>query len=733
MLNNVQPTLWMLLSLILSATFASAQATPNREQITLRGTVQAVDATARTITIRGETGNVVTLDVPQSVERLNEVKVGDVVSAVYYDQVTVTAHPAGAPDADRLEPPIATSTPGALPGGTVAQRRVTTVTITGWDPATRVVTFTVPSGAAYARRLVETTDANLMKGLKVGDRVDVTRTEAVRLAVERAHEQAATDDDLLNRLTVSVLFGWDNQFSGKMIKEATGQTTGGAPINLDETTYDEVYGRIGMFKIGAGYRTTPRTEAVFNFVWSSSAAAEAGDPIGTVGAPAAIPLNVEFTAYKYWGIEGGQRWFFARTRFTPFVGYLVGINRHQDISGTFVNVPPNLTPGLAAQDGKFFEKSWAISLGPTGGVLVGVGPFEVMAETQFRFMGGLSDVDWLVEEGLRDVNSESSRWSIPILVGAQDPVLTTLDSRGVAEPSVMPRLVCRRFSVLRSGNGGRRRLGGLQRLVALNRVARVEQHPFATEPLVQVGVPDRRQDLGVQADQPTHDAAFRHALLALDQDLQGRVFEIGYPAHVQSQHARLVLSDQGGDPVGHCLRIQEEQAPLRPQDQQAFECLVVRVFGRQRPQHVRPALAADDGHPRIRALAGQADHRRDDGHDDPLERAERQHAGTGEQRPAELHRAHAGGWRGTRPAESTRPNRRSLLPRAWRSASGPGSVRREAWWRPPCPRSPAMPSATGRPQSARPRSATCRHLPASHRAGRPQDWRRQWRPVPGSH
>ena len=45
--------------------------------------MQAVDATARTVTIRGETGNVVTLDVPKTVERLNEVKVGDVVSAVY--------------------------------------------------------------------------------------------------------------------------------------------------------------------------------------------------------------------------------------------------------------------------------------------------------------------------------------------------------------------------------------------------------------------------------------------------------------------------------------------------------------------------------------------------------------------------------------------------------------------------------------------------------------------------
>ena len=218
---------------------------------------------------------------------------------------------------------------------------------------------------------------------------------------------------------MSVLFGWDNQFSGKMIKEATGSTTGGAPINLDETTYDEVYGKIGMFKIGAGYRTTPRTEAVFNFVWSSSDANRRSDPGRHCGQPVGATQRELHRRIKYWGIEGGQRWFFARTRFTPFVGYLVGVNRHQDIRGTFVSVPANVTPGLAAQDGKFFEKSWALSLGPTGGVLIGVGPFEVMAETQIRFMGGLSDVDWLVEEGLRDVNSESSRWSLPILVGAR--------------------------------------------------------------------------------------------------------------------------------------------------------------------------------------------------------------------------------------------------------------------------------------------------------------------------
>ena len=51
--------------------------------------------------------------------------------------------------------------------------------------------------------------------------------------------------------------------------------------------------------------------------------------------------------------------------------------------------------------------------------MIGVGPFEVMAEAQIRFLGGPSDVDWLVEEGLRDINSESSRWSLPILFGAR--------------------------------------------------------------------------------------------------------------------------------------------------------------------------------------------------------------------------------------------------------------------------------------------------------------------------
>ena len=411
MLKISQRLFFALVSLALSSALVSAQAPEVvRNEITLRGTVEAVDHDTRTVRIRGEQGNVVTLDVPQSVARFDQVKVGDSVTASYFDVVSVRPKPAGEAAVDRSIPPVTSPTPGTLPGAVKASQRMTTVTITSWDPATRVVTFKGPTGTSYTRHLLET-DVSLMEGLKVGDSADVTRTESATFSFREPTVVQATPpaDDFRHRLTFSVLFGVDNTFSGNMIKAATGSTTGGVPINLTETKYDDVYGRMGMFRFGAAYRETPRTESVFNVIISRSSAQTVG---GT-------PLNVNFTDFNYWGVEGGQRVFFARTRFTPYVGFLFGINRNGDIRGTFAEPFPPQTPGLAAQDGKFFEKSWALSLGPTAGFLVGLGPIELIAETQLRWMNGLSDVDWLVEEGLRDINSESQRWSIPFTVGAR--------------------------------------------------------------------------------------------------------------------------------------------------------------------------------------------------------------------------------------------------------------------------------------------------------------------------
>jgi hypothetical protein len=384
------------------------------------GTIVQIDPAAHLVTTRDTRGSTM-FEAPPSMSsaQLAGFRPGDVITVTFYEGVNVRRRAGGGA-------PVATSVDPAT------GLRTATVTIAAIDQAARTVSFTGPRGR-YTRTVPEGVDTSLLRALVVGEKADLTYFEFVQSMTLAAAPAASTSapppppagpvftqpEMLTDRLTVHALYGVDNQFSGKMIQEATGRTTGGAPINLTETTYDEVYGRMAMFKVGVGYRLTPRTEAVLNFVYSRSAAGEDGVQIGTAGTAPAVPLTVKFTEYQYWGFEGGQRWLFPRERVTPYVGWLAGINRHQDIRGTFVGVPSSVTPGLAAQDGKFFERSWAFSLGPTAGILIGAGPFEVMAETQLRFLGGLSDVDWLVEEGLRDINTQSSRWSLPLLVGAR--------------------------------------------------------------------------------------------------------------------------------------------------------------------------------------------------------------------------------------------------------------------------------------------------------------------------
>ena len=128
-----------------------------------------------------------------------------------------------------------------------------------------------------------------------------------------------------------------------------------------------------------------------------------------------MPLTASFDDYTYWGIEAGQRFYFTRVRFTPFVGYYVGINRFTHINSDFYATGNNVV--LDVQDAQFYDSSWAFSFGPTGGLLIGLGPFELMGQVELRYMGGLSDVDPLSVADLKDINAESSRWSVPFLGG----------------------------------------------------------------------------------------------------------------------------------------------------------------------------------------------------------------------------------------------------------------------------------------------------------------------------
>jgi Cu/Ag efflux protein CusF len=150
------------------------------KRVTHTGTVEAIDHQARTLTLKEASGSMVTLDIPKAVTRFDSMKVGDKITAVYYDNVVVRKKPAGEPPVDTLTAAV-TPKEGAKPGGTLANQRTMTATVEGIDPSIPSITFTGPNGWKYSRRVE---DKAALKDVKVGDQVDFTWTEAVQLTVD---------------------------------------------------------------------------------------------------------------------------------------------------------------------------------------------------------------------------------------------------------------------------------------------------------------------------------------------------------------------------------------------------------------------------------------------------------------------------------------------------------------------------------------------------------------------
>ena len=150
------------------------------ETKTVTATIEAIDHNARELTLKGEKGNYVTIVVSPDIKRFDELKVGDKITAKYQESLVLRVK---APGEKAAETASAGMTPGggAKPGGTVATQQTVTVTITAIDLKTPSITFKGPHDWTYSSR-VEDLDA--LKKVKVGDKVDITWTEALMIAVD---------------------------------------------------------------------------------------------------------------------------------------------------------------------------------------------------------------------------------------------------------------------------------------------------------------------------------------------------------------------------------------------------------------------------------------------------------------------------------------------------------------------------------------------------------------------
>jgi hypothetical protein len=147
----------------------------------LTATIVAIDHTGREVTLRGKDGAEETLLAGPEIKRFNELKVGDTVTFKYYESIAKSIRRAGeaAPVSGSGAPTI-TAGKGERPGGTVAQQHTMTVTVTGIDPKVPSVKVVTPRGTRSFR--VENPEN--IKDLKLGDKVDLTYTEAVLISVK---------------------------------------------------------------------------------------------------------------------------------------------------------------------------------------------------------------------------------------------------------------------------------------------------------------------------------------------------------------------------------------------------------------------------------------------------------------------------------------------------------------------------------------------------------------------
>jgi len=144
-------------------------------------TVEAIESSTREVTLKKTDGTYVVIVVGPDIKRFDEVKVGDKVTAKYYDSVIVRLKKPGEADV-AMKATATTGSQQALPGGTKAKQVTITATITAIDPNAPSITFTGPNGWKYISRVLDT---EALAKVKVGDKVDIVWTEATLVSLDR--------------------------------------------------------------------------------------------------------------------------------------------------------------------------------------------------------------------------------------------------------------------------------------------------------------------------------------------------------------------------------------------------------------------------------------------------------------------------------------------------------------------------------------------------------------------
>jgi hypothetical protein len=161
-----------------------AAGTLDEQTASAAATVQKIDLKTRHVTLERADGTKFTIVAGPDVRNLEQMKRGDVVRITYKQSIAYEVK-----KADQGTPSVSTSTgvtraqPGAKPGGSVTDTINVRMTITAIDKSAHEASLLGPDGTTT---VVKVRDPSKLDLVQPGDVVDLTYTEALAVAVEKA-------------------------------------------------------------------------------------------------------------------------------------------------------------------------------------------------------------------------------------------------------------------------------------------------------------------------------------------------------------------------------------------------------------------------------------------------------------------------------------------------------------------------------------------------------------------
>ena len=149
-------------------------------------TVAAIDHSTRKVTLKVAEDKFVTFKAGKNIKHLDKIQAGDVVKFTYYESLAVRVMKKGEADPAVGQAGVVARGQAGQPGGVAASEKTFIVTVEAIDKKAKTATLKGDDGKSVT---VTPRDPKRLDQAKVGDRLEITHTEAIAVKVEKKAEK----------------------------------------------------------------------------------------------------------------------------------------------------------------------------------------------------------------------------------------------------------------------------------------------------------------------------------------------------------------------------------------------------------------------------------------------------------------------------------------------------------------------------------------------------------------